>query len=273
MYSPAKFADRIGNIGEPLPEIYKTFGMAKAVFRRGATSMIAGTPGSFKSVLALNLTALWAAKDVRSLYFCNDSDEATVVTRLSGILTGENFSSIERRLIAGDRERYAGVLSDALTMRAEFEYERMLGIEPIAQHVKSYESVYGCFPDVIFLDNLIDYVSSYLAFDEMQELIGELDALAKMTQSHVCILHHAKLKDDFNKKDETRGRGWPPADWEVMGKLTQKPRMVLTIAAQNRAVKLSVIKNSLGPQTPDASVTYDFSAFDSMQMRDRYAPS
>ena len=269
MYSPYKFADRIGNIGEPLPDLFKSLSCAKAVFRRGATSMIAGTPGSYKSILALNMVTRWARQGTRSLYFCADSDEATVVTRLSGIITGENFSTIERRMIAGNHERYTSRLSDALRLKAEFEYERMLGMEELVLHVESYKAVYGGYPDVIFLDNLIDYVSSYLAFEEMQALIGELDALAKMTSSHVCILHHAKLKDDFQKKDDTRGRGWPPADWEIAGRLTQKPRMILTIAAQNSAVKVSVIKNSLGPQTPDASTVYDFAVYDSMQMVDR----
>ena len=273
MYSPHKFADRIGSIGEPLPELFRTFGMAKATFRRGATSMIAGTPGSFKSVLALNMAAMWAGKGVRSLYFCADSDEATVITRLSGIITGENFGTIERRIIDGDRDRYTKTLDNALSMRAEFEYERMVGIEEIALHVKSYEAVYGAYPDVIFLDNLIDYVSNQMAWDEMQELQGELDALAKMTSSHICILHHAKLKDDFPKKDGTTTSGFPPADWEIQGKITQKPRMILTIAASGMAVKIAVVKNSLGPQSRNADTTWDFSVFDSMQMRDRYRAS
>jgi len=49
----------------------------------------------------------------------------------------------------------------------------MTGIEPVSLHVQSYKAVYGDYPDVIFLDNLIDYVSSYLDFEGMQELIGD----------------------------------------------------------------------------------------------------
>jgi hypothetical protein len=271
MYSPHKFADRIGNIGTPLPDPYKSFAFAKAAFRRGAVSMIAGTPGSFKSVLALNMTSIWASQGMTVLYFCADSEEFTVTKRLSGIITGESLDLIERRIVGGELEHYGQVLGDAMRGRVEFEYEQMTGIEDIALHVKSYEAVYGGYPDVIFLDNLIDYVSNPMAWDEMQELIGNLDALAKQVKSHVCILHHAKLKDESQvKKDDQRPSGYPPADWEIQGKLTQKPRLILTIAAASMAVKVAVVKNSLGTQTRDASTTYDFSVFSSMQMHDRY---
>jgi hypothetical protein len=271
MYSPYKFADRIGNIGTALPDPFRAFQFAKAAFRRGAVSMIAGTPGSFKSVLALNMAVKWAAQGMTVLYFCADSEEFTVAKRLSGILTGESLELIERRIIAGDRDRYAGVLADALKGRVEFEYEQMMGIEEIAVHIKSYEAVYGGYPDVIMVDNLIDYVTNQTAFDEMQELLANADALSKETKSHICFLHHARLKnEDFSKKDDAKPLGQPPADWEIQGKLTQKPRMILTIAAAGMAAKVAVVKNSLGPQTKDASTTYDFSVFNNMQMHDRF---
>lgn len=272
MYSPQRFADRIGNIGTPLPDPYKSLGaVAKAKFRRGAVSMIAGTPGSFKSVLALNILVRWAQQGITSLYFCADSDEFTVTKRLCGILTGENLDLIERRIIGGDRQRYVDVLTRELGGRAEFEYETMKYSAEIARHIKSYESVYGGYPDVVFVDNLTDFVSSPFAFDEMQELLGDFDGMSKEMQAHFFVLHHAKLPNgnQQQKNEEAKPRGWPPADWEIQGKVTQKPRLAITIAATGLAVKTAVVKNSLGPQDGDAETTYEFIVYNNMQMKDR----
>ncbi len=53
MYAPDKYVRRIGNIGSPLPPPFFSLETHRIQFRRGATSMIAGTPGSCKTVLAL----------------------------------------------------------------------------------------------------------------------------------------------------------------------------------------------------------------------------
>src|ERR1035438_3939122 len=58
MYSLRKFNGRTGNIGQALPDVFPSFALARITFRQGATSMIAGPPGSFKSVTALNLIIL-----------------------------------------------------------------------------------------------------------------------------------------------------------------------------------------------------------------------
>ncbi len=270
MYSPHKFADRIGNIGTPLPDPYKAFGYAQARFRLGQVSMIAGKPGSFKSVLALNMLVNWARQGITSYYFCADSEEFTVIKRLSGILTGENLNLIERRIIAGDHARYHDVLQRELGDRVQFEYERM-DWDSIVYHIASYEAVYGGHPGIIFIDNLIDFVSNPQAWDEMLQFIGNCDDLSKQIKSHVCILHHAKLGDgDKDKKGEARIPGTPPADHEIQGKLTQKARLTITIAAEDLSVKVAVVKNTLGPQDRNAQSPYSFTVYENMQMKDHY---
>ena len=193
MYSAHRFGDRVGNIGQALPHPFECLKTNRATFRRGATSLIAGTPGSFKSVMALNMLCTWAGHGVSSLYFAADSDEVTVVNRLSGILTGTNVETVERRMMEGKRLDYEGALRNRLAGRAEFEYEQM-DFEDIVRHTQSYEAVYGGYPDVIFLDNLIDFVESPTDYGGMLELIRDMDGLSKEIKSHICILHHAKLR-------------------------------------------------------------------------------
>lgn len=270
MYSPHKFSDRIGNIGQPLPHPFKQLELNRATFRRGATSLIAGTPGSFKSVIALNMAAEWARHNVSSLYFAADSDEVTVVNRLSGIITGQNVETIERRMMEGKRSEYEGALKNRLAGMAEFEYEQM-DFEDVVRHVKSYEAVYGGYPDVIFIDNLIDFVDSPTDYGGMIELIRDMDGLAKEVKSHVCILHHAKLRDTKAKEhgEDDVDPMQPPADWEIAGRITQLSRLVLTICAVGLNVNMSCVKNTNGPQTRDASRVFGFNVYGSMQVKER----
>lgn len=268
MYSAHRFGDRVGNIGQALPHPYKCLETNRATFRRGATSLIAGTPGSFKTVVGLNLLEKWAGHGIRSLYFAADSDEVTVVNRLSGIITGTNVETVERRMMEGKRQEFENALRNKLARRAEFEYEQM-DFEDVVRHTKSYEAVYGAYPDVLFIDNLIDFVDSPTDYGGMLEFIRDMDGLSKETRSHVCILHHAKLRDNKADSEDSKDPMQPPADWEVQGRITQLSRLVLTICAVGLNVNMSVVKNTNGPQTRDASRVFGFDVYGSMQVKER----
>jgi AAA domain len=263
MYSPHKFAGRIGNIGSPLPDPFNSLAIHKIQFRRGATSMIAGAPGSFKSVFALNMLAEWSRHGVGGMYFSADSEEFTVIKRLSGILTGDDIDRIEQRILRGDRRKYESELKRLKGV--EFEY-RQMDMQGLATHIKQYEAIYGEYPDVVYVDNLIDFVDSPDDWGGMLVMTRELDALAREIKSHICILHHAKLRMDGGGKSQAFGR--PPADWEIQGKVTQIPRLVLTMAAENLSLKVACVKNTNGPQSRDASFSIDFQVHSSMQVRD-----
>jgi hypothetical protein len=263
MYSPAKFPSRIGNIGSALPDPFNVFGANQIHFRHGATSMIAGAPGSFKSILALNMLAEWARLGIGVMYFSADSDEFTVVKRLSGILTGDSLDAIEGKILRRQTRRYVEALRK--TDSVQFEYEQM-NMATIANRIKSYEQVYGRFPEVVFIDNLIDFAESPDDWGGMLILTRELDALAKEVKAHIVILHHARLRMKENASSPEFGR--PPADYEIQGKITQVPRLVLTVAAENMSLRLSCVKNTNGPQTRDASISWRFQVRPNMQIAD-----
>ncbi|HYS44588.1 MAG TPA: AAA family ATPase [Geobacteraceae bacterium] len=266
MYSPYRFASRIGNIGQKLPDPYRSLARQGVYFRRGNVAMAAGPPGSFKSIWALNVVSEWSGQGITTLYFSADGDEFTVVRRLSGILTGDNADLVESRMVSHDVDRYEKILSG---LRVEFEYEQF-DFEDIVIHVKSYEAVYGAYPDVIVLDNLIDFVSSPFAFDEMLVLIKHLDGLAKEIKSHVLLLHHSRLPDIRPNERKPRPMGQPPADHEISGKVTQIPALVLTMAAAALNLNIACVKNRNGKQYRDASHYEQFSVSQNMRIREDY---
>jgi hypothetical protein len=259
MYSLAKFASRTGRIGRPLPDPYGIFSLRNIRFRAGATSMIAGKPGSFKSVLALNLLARWAREGLSAVYFSADSDEFTVARRMAGILTGASSETVDADFEANNYAAYMDALASLGSVR--FEY-RAMEVDHIASRLAAYEAVHGDYPDLVYIDNLINFASHPQAWDEMGSMLIEFDSMAREMKSHFCVLHHAS-------------EGWgahsdPVPNAAIQGKLTQIPRLVLTTAANGRAMAVCATKNTNGPMDPDARNPMFFTVEPSLNVVDDY---
>lgn len=256
MYRLRKFPSRTGNIGLALPDAYPSFGLNRISFRHGATSMIAGAPGSFKSVLALNMMVRWAQSGKSAVYFSADSDEYTMAKRVGGILTDAPSEKVEYDILAGRSATYTDAMRDL--DRVHFVYAQTY-MDGIANHVASFEAIYGSWPDVIFVDNLMNYADSAGEWESMREMTRQLDALARETSAHIVILHHTSESAGFDKP--------APRD-RIQGKVTQIPRLVLTVAAKGLALYWSCVKNTNGPQDPGASLIYEFLVHPSMRAED-----
>lgn len=262
MYAIAKFFSRTGRLGTPLPDPFTSFGIERVKFRHGATSMIAGKPGSGKSILALNMLVHWAQENVPIMYFSADSDEYTVARRLGGIISGYSSAEVERL----QKRDLAALLAVPYLSTARFEY-RTAGKDETAQdfiaaRMAAYEAVYGDYPKAVFVDNLINYAPSAHDWGFMIDLLVELDGIARETMSHICVLHHAS--EGFGHAAD------PVPSAAIQGKVTQIPRLVLTIAASGDARAVACVKNTNGPQYPDARRWMDFRVEDSLQVRDNY---
>ena len=265
MYTPKRAFSRVGNIGQRLPDPYRSLGRENIHFRRGATSMIAGVPGAFKSVLALNMVERWAREHIRTMYFSPDGDEFTVVRRLSGIVTGDDSDVIESRMIRHDVDRYEQALASLEGVEVEYE---QFEFEELVIRVKQYEAVYGAYPDVIVIDNLIDFASSPYSWDEMQSFIKNLDGLAKEIKCHVLVLHHAKLPDTNPNARNPLPPGRPPASHMIQGRMTQFPTVALTLGADGLNLQAACVKNRNGRQYPDASRSIGFTVMPNMQVKE-----
>ncbi|MGH7239564.1 MAG: AAA family ATPase [Candidatus Saccharimonadales bacterium] len=265
MYSPDKAHHRIGKLNEPLPAPYPIFDRddVRVAFRRGSASLIAGTPGSFKTALALNMASKWADRGIRSLYYSADGDESSILKRLAGITTGDDMKEVEWR-IEMNKAHYAKWMHDRYHKKLEFEYAKM-SWDNFVFHTVSYEQVYGGFPDLIIIDNLIDFASNVYAFGEMQQIISAADQLAKKTQAHVMILHHARLVTPDKGLDNVIA-GNPPPDNEIQGRMTQFPTLALTLGVVGTQVRWAAVKNRTGPQYRDASVHHRFNVKSSMRI-------
>jgi len=248
---------RSGQIGRPLPDPYPVFGANRVRFRYGATTMIAGQPGSFKSVLALNMLIRWCRDHkLSAMYFSADSDEFTVAKRCAGILTGMPSEQVELEF----RQRGQALLESLLVLKTtRFEY-RTLDMEEISDRLHSFEQVYGAFPDVVFIDNLMNFVDVTGDWARMLQMTVDLDVLARETKSHVMVLHHAS--EGKVKAGEPVPRG------AIQGMISQIPRLVLTTWATENALGVACVKNTNGPQFPNAERAMAFSVQPSLEIEE-----
>jgi hypothetical protein len=261
MYSLVKFPSRTGRLGTPLPTPFTVFDFENVKFRHGATSLLAGKPGAGKSIFALNLLVKWAQAGEPIYYFSADSDEYTVARRLGGIIGGYSMDKIE---LMNQRD-LAAVIDVPYLEHTRFEYRVSRSedaVEFIAERLSSYEAVYGAYPSIVFVDNLINYAPSATDWGAMIDLLVELDCLSRETMSHICVLHHA-----------SRGYGHSsdpvPAE-AIQGKVDQIPRLVLTMAANANLRAVVCTKNTNGPQYPEADRWMTFEVQPSLQVTDRY---
>lgn len=274
MYSVAKFASRTGRLGTPLPTPWPVFDLENVKFRHGAISMFAGKPGAGKSIWALNAMARWAQAGKPAFYFSADSDEYTVARRLGGIIGGVPMDKIEHM-----RHRDLAALLDVEYMQhVRFEYRTCPGedaAEFIAERIGPFAEVYGSYPPVVFVDNLVNYAPSANDWGSMIDLLVELDALSRETMSHICVLHHASeseswVYDHALGKRRLRGAADPVPLSALQGKVSQIPRLVLTIAANASLRAVVCAKNTNGPQFPEANRWMTFEVGDNLQVNDKY---
>lgn len=245
MQSLAKAFGRSANTGRPLPETYKSFTAAKVLFRLSATSMIAGAPGAFKSALALNLLAKWAKAGVTGLYFSADADEFTTAKRAAAILTQRRVEIVEAGMRSTSAEAYRRALTELDNTRWVY---KAADIDEIDKHMRGFEAVYGDFPRVVFVDNLLNVSSAGEDWAKAREYIRDLDILAREAESHVCVLHHTS-ESSYNP-------GLPPPRSAILGKIAQFPRLMLTVGVNETTLNVAVVKNTNGPQDPTGATFF-----------------
>jgi hypothetical protein len=202
--------------------------------------MIAGPPGAFKSTLALNLLVRWAQQGVYGLYFSADADEFTTAKRAAAILTQRPVETVETGLRSASGAHYQRAL---MAMDHTRWVYTAADIDEIDRHMRGFEAVYGSFPHVVFIDNLLN-MSGGASEDwtAAREMIRELDILARSAECHVAVLHHTS--------ETGYSPGIPPARKEILGKLSQFPRLILTLGSFGSTMNVAVVKNSNGPDDP-----------------------
>lgn len=229
--------------GEPLPVRFPTLEKAGIVFRRGQTAVIAGQPGSGKSLLALDMVAHLGQP---AMYFSADSDEVTVTSRCAAMLTGLSVTVVEHQLNHGEDAQLASTLESLSHVR--FCYDTAPSLHDIEMELKAYIEIYGDTPNIIVFDNLMNIQPEHA--DEwrgLKEIMENLRQLARITNACVIVLHHTSESEGDPSRPQPRKA--------VIGKVNQAPELILTVAHDPNTgdYRIAPVKNRSGKADPSGT--------------------
>lgn len=231
-----------GESGKPLPDITASLSKAGVRLRRGQVTMIAAAPGNMKTLLAL-----WyvAQHNLPTLFFSADTDAATIVNRVAAMLTGDTVDIVEAGITGPGSAYYADQVNGLNNVRWCFDPSPTL--DDIDLETMAFTEMWGCPPEIIVIDSLYNVVAEHLdEYAGMREISRALHHVARSTESGIILLHHVS--------ENTSNPGEPPPRKSILGKVSQLPEVILTLAYDELAKELRVatVKNRSGPADAQA---------------------
>lgn len=228
--------------GAPLPEVPALQALYRLGCRPrlGQMTMIAGQPGSQKSGLTMWLVAQLA---LPTLYFSLDMAQSTAFIRMASIATGETGDQVTSNLAEGYGDWYADELRES---PVHFCFDTEADMDDVASELDAWVEMYDDFPKIIVIDNLMDLVGGGESEHEShKEVLKELKALARVTGAAIFVLHHMS--------EGIGNAAYPSPRKALQQKVAQTPEVVLSVALDGDAFRISPVKNRNGRQFADAT--------------------
>lgn len=225
--------------GEPLPAPWPIFDDKKMTIRRGSISMVAGPPGSMKTVWTLN-----AVKNMQvpTLYHSSDSDDFTMASRSLSMLTGTPTDETELWVMS-QKQLAHDTLKDMDFVRWSFMSSPTL--DHMRDEADAFLEINGEYPHLTVIDIMMDINYEGAGEQNYWALMAELKDMAREQETAILVVHHTS---------ESAKAGSPPPRSAIMGKANQLPTLILTLWGDAHAGTLDVatVKNRFGPQDPMA---------------------
>lgn len=244
--SLSRLAHREETGGEPFAPVFPSFGQSGILFRRASVHLIAGVPGSFKSMLALKVMDLL---NVPTLYFSSDSDFFTMGSRLLAMRTGKTTDETERILVE-DKAQASDTLKAYEHVR--WNYSPSPSLDDIWLEAYAYLEMFGRFPELVVIDiaSDIDHQDGD-EFATLRSLMREMKRFARDTGAGVIVVHHTT--------ESVPGHPCQPRS-AIMGKISQLPVLILNVALKGDRFYVAPVKNRFGRGPADASFVLEFIA-------------
>lgn len=220
--------------GKPMPNVLPGL----PVIRRSEVTMIAGQPGAGKSLLALWLGLAWILQNLRGVYFSADSAELGQASRALAMYS-PNLTIREAEIMLETEDEWALQTMNEMN-NLSWSFEDDLSYENIDLEIEAFCEMWGEYPDFIIVDNLTDVEGQ--AEDEwatQRRALKALTQMARVTDSAVIVLHHTSEDDRMHENP------CPPRK-AIMGRCSQKPAVILTVADRGVRRPVAKVKDRFG---------------------------
>lgn len=215
----------------PLPYPFKKWEKAEAQFYRGAVSVLAGPPGSGKTISALNIVDQLR---VPTLYFSNDSTRYTIIKRAFSMLSGYDARKAAE-IIEKNPEQAYGPLNQLWMVRWDFSSSP--DMEEIAMYGDAFREVYGEYPHLTIIDIAMNVNHEGVAEQNYWRFFPAIKELASAQNTAALVVHHTSENAKYD---------YCPPKSSVMGKANQLPELIVTQVLKENKMLYSVVKNRNG---------------------------
>lgn len=249
-----------GSTGDPLPTVWGSLADQGTIFLRGQLVLVAAPPGTGKSAFVLSYAL---RSKVSCLYFSADSDPVVQLTRSIAILTGATMKEAADMVMNASAKQLGATVGECHTV---FSYNPSPSLRHIQAQILGYEELYGCYPELIVVDNALDVAMESADIDQSQSLdalMGWLHEMARTTGACVIALHH--VTGHYN---DSR---YPIPLSGVKGQVGRVPEMILTLHRGEyeldgaTSLRISTVKNRGGKSDPTGN-TFVETRFDGYRM-------
>jgi hypothetical protein len=223
MLTAARATTQAANTGKPMPTpdwmraLVDLMGTAPKL---GQVTMIAGMPGSMKSLFA----HCWLADSgLRTLCFSADQDANETITRLAAHATGQTRKSVEAAFALGQDGFYRQQLQQYPIV---FDFEAAPSLDSIEESINAYVEAWDAWPEALIVDSLYSVYPDQDDDSEhrsMESVLHYLQEIARATGAAVIVCHH--LSESAKGGPEVPG---PRAS--IIGKVNRIPETILTVA-------------------------------------------
>jgi len=148
--------------------------------------MIAGPPGSMKTVLALNIVRQMGA-DVPTMYHSSDSDDFTMASRTLSMLTGTPTDETEL-WVMGQKQLAYETLKDMDHIRWSFKSSPTL--EHMYMEAEAFRELKGEYPHHTVIDIMMDIDYEGAGEQNYWALMAELKDMAREQETAITVVHH-----------------------------------------------------------------------------------
>lgn len=230
MKTLASAARRRQDTGTFMPPVFRPFEDAGIRVREGTATFIAGVPGAMKTGLTLYWVARW---NLPTLYFSADSEPFEMMERAAAMMSGDTMHTVRTA-----PEKYAPLLE---TLNLRMVYEDSPTYDDVMLEVAAYAETFGEFPRVIVIDNLLNLVGdNENEWGAHRDHARVIHRLTRITKAAVLVLAHMgedKVDPSANPQPRTK----------LQGKVSQLPKVILSLAFDGERLKVAAVKNRFGP--------------------------
>lgn len=226
----------------PLPAPFKKFDKNQALFYRGALSVLAGPPGSGKTISALNIVNQLR---VPTLYVSNDSTRYTIAKRAYSMLTGLD-PGMSANIIEHSPELASETFHHWNVVR--FNFSSAPSVEEIMVNGEAFRELYGEYPHLTVVDILMNVDHEGVSEQNYWRLMPALKEIASEQNTALLGVHHTSESAKFD---------WCPPKSSIMGKANQLPELIITQRILNERMLYAVVKNRNGPSDETGNTFFD----------------